>query len=314
MVPKSCLVTLNRITGSPVGAPNKEGQAGLFNPGAIAFAVGSCNPSLKPGMGLLGLRMPEACVYRPNHEGSLTLTSQFPLNGNPSRDSQWPVNNWANALVLSDLQNGVYQTNMPHSKQENFKKIKGDVITGSLTPCEFDIHPQLGWLHMAEDGLQGGKPVQMKAGRFAALLRSRFFELAVPIRRSQDEKKIAEAQNLVIKFRNMLLALQSGVDDKTCCVYSVQFSEAFENIGIKNYEGMLTCLHALNGATDQDLHFDLMPGGFGEKPETTNWITPVIQSSPLWVWNHSSDLIYEDRGFDKKFTQAKMDELFMVAE
>ena len=312
MQKKSCLITLNRITGSPVTQPNREGQAGLFNPGAIAFAVGSCNPSLEPGQGLRGLRMPEGCVYRPNHEGSLTLTSQFPLNGNPYRKSQWPVNNWASALLESELQDGVYQTSLPHSKDENFTKIKAEKINGSLTPCEFDIRPQLGWLHMVEDGMQGGKPVQMKAGRFAALLRSRFFELAVPVRRSQDEGKIAEAQNLVIKFRNMLIALQEGVDDQTCCVYSVQFSEAFENIGIKNYEGLLTCLHVLNGAKEGEVHFDLLPGAFGEAPQTKGWITPVIQSSPLWVWNHPSKLIYEDHGFDKKFNQQKLDELFSL--
>ena len=303
---KSCFVVLNKVTGSPVAPPNREGKVGLFNPGAITFAVGSVAPEPKKRD-----PKPEACVYRPDSDGNLALTSQFPLNGrNPFYDNQWPVNNWATALLSSNHPDGVYKTHLPYLKSLNFNKIEPETINKSLTQCEYDIHPQMGWLHMTEDKQEGGKTVQMKAERFAALLRSRLFELGEPIRRSKNPKLMEQEANLKTAFYNMLINLREGVNDQVCTAYTVQFSEAVESIGIQNHEGLLTCLHLLNGSKEEDVILDLLPGAFGKKPETKNWITPVISSSPLWVWNKQSPLICENQGFDREFAQQKMDALF----
>jgi len=309
---KSCFVTLNRITGFPVTAPNQHGQAGLFNPGNLVFAVGNSNPGLEPGMGLKGLRRPEGGVYKSDEMGNIFLSSQFPLLSLPKTKGQWPVNNWTSALLDSSLQDGVYKTSASQTKDENFQKLEAEKVIGFLSPCEFDMPPQLGWLHTTDDGAEGAKKVSMKANRFAALLRSRFFELAAPIRYGQDEQKKADVQNLITKFRNLFIALQEGVDDKICCAYTVQFSEAIEGVGITNYEGLMNCLNVLNGAKDQ-VELALVAGTFGEKPTTSGWITPVIQSSPVWVWNHSSKLIEDDKGFFKAVSQAQLGEVFGAA-
>ena len=303
---------MNRIIGHPIMSPSSEGDFPIYNPEALSFMVGNVDHK--------AYRLKEGAIYRFSSSGTLLLVSQFSLEGKSDhvKAGQWPLNNWVKMLLNStQLTDGAFQAKKSFNvKADNFRAISESYLEGHVSASTHEMRPSLGYLYPEEDTVEGDvKNITLSAKRLKAIMYSRLCGLVGNIKKNGcTESQDAQLTDLTFKFRNMMEITSGGVDDQTLCVSTIQFGERFEEFGVEAQD-LLVALPLINKVdNNQELKFKIKQGAIGEDANCTGWITPVIQSTPMWHFNHRSDFLNKDRTrFVKEISQQDLEERLIPA-